>query len=152
MIVPLLIWHLLCSKANSKNPPPPILEFTHGGANCRIISLTVIKPVTCSLSFIRKLKLLLVFTICSITCFSVSFSLLVTGESILDLKFFFRWRLPVVWSAPWSFPMIGSAYVVSVSVRRNSSTVTVLSLHRNKYDDLVSKLNSYSISIYIFIS
>lgn len=155
MIVPLLILHPLCSNANSKNPPPPILEFTHGGANCRMTSLTVITPVTCSLSFIRKLKLLLVCVICSITCLSVWFALLVTGESILDVKLFFRWRLPAVWLVPWSCLMVGSASVLSVFVWTNSSTVKILSLHRNRnlfhasYIDTVNsilllELNNYS--------
>lgn len=155
MIVPLLTLHPLCSKAISKNPPPPILEFTHGGANCRITSLTVITPVTCSLSFIRKLKQLLVCVICAIACLSVSFALLVTGESILDVKLFFRWRLPAVWLAPWSCSMVGSVSVLSVFVRTNSSIVKILSLHRNRYfchasyidsinSTLLLELNHYS--------
>jgi len=110
-----------------------MVELTHGGANCRIISLNVSKPVTCSLSLTRKLKLLLVSVVCSIICLSVAFSLLATGKSILGMKLFFSRRLPAVSKAPWSCSMLGLVIALSVSMWMNSLTVKTLSLHINNH-------------------
>ena len=107
-----------------------MLEFTHGGANCSIISVNVSSPITCSLSLIRMLKLLLVCAICLISCMSVSLFFLAMGESILGMKLLLMQRLLAARKAPISGSMTGSLPILSVSAWMNSPTVILLFLHK----------------------
>lgn len=125
-MVPFFILHPVCSRADSKKPHPWILESTQGGANWMIMSLTVSKPVACSKSLTRKLKLLFVSARFFIAALRVSVFLLVTGWSILGRKLFLILRAPAERRAPISRSMLELASGLLVSMWMNSAAVRVL--------------------------
>lgn len=140
MTVPFLTWHPVCSRADSKKPPPWIFESIHGGANWMMTSLNVSKPAGCCASFTRKQKQPLVSAKSFMACLRVLLFLVVTGESIFVRKLFLNWTAPAANSAPRSLSKVPSEFSFAVSVWMNSPAVSLLRVFKTRH--FLGEMNS----------